>query len=327
MVETGAAAPPPAVSVIVPAYGVAHLLGEALASLQAQRRQDWEAIVVDDGAPDDVAGAFAPFAKDPRFRLLLTDNGGLSVARNRAIAQARAPFIALLDGDDLYEPDYLARMLARIQADEGLGFVYCDAFVFGEHLRRVRRYSETWPLIGQATLDRVLSREAAIFGACLIRRSALEAVGGFDETLRSAEDLDLWVRLLAAGWGAALTQAPLVRYRRRRGSLSTNSERIQLESCKLYRKAAQRLEGRPEQATAQRMLAVCEQRLSWARGEQRLRAGDVAGALRLMTGVEQPSARWRVAFALLRRAPWLSGLLLALRERLPAPMRAPRRSA
>ena len=79
----------PAISVIVPAYGVAHLLHEALQSLQAQDFADWEAIVIDDGAPDDVAAAFAPFASDSRFRLIQTDNGGIAAARNRAIARDR----------------------------------------------------------------------------------------------------------------------------------------------------------------------------------------------------------------------------------------------
>ena len=117
---------PPRVCVIVPAYGVAHLLGDALASLQGQHRQDWEAIVVDDGAPDDVAAAFARFAGDPRFRLLRTDNRGVSTARNRAIAASTAPFVAFLDGDDLYDPTYLERMLAAIEADAALAFVSCD---------------------------------------------------------------------------------------------------------------------------------------------------------------------------------------------------------
>src|SRR5689334_15629547 len=115
----------PAVSVIVPAYNVAHLLGETLASIQAQTRGDWEAIVIDDGSPDDVVSVFTRFAHDPRFRLLRTDNGGLATARNRAIAAARAPLVALLDGDDIYAPDYLERMLPAIEADPSLGFVSC----------------------------------------------------------------------------------------------------------------------------------------------------------------------------------------------------------
>ena len=110
--------PAPRIAVIVPAYGVAHLLAEALDSLRAQSFTDWEAIVIDDGAPD-VAGAVAPYLDDSRIRVLATDNRGVSTARNRAIAEARAPLIALLDGDDLFRPGYLAAMVAAMEVDPG----------------------------------------------------------------------------------------------------------------------------------------------------------------------------------------------------------------
>ena len=86
---------PARVAVIVPAYGVAHLLGEALTSLQRQTFTQWECVVIDDGAPDDVAGAVAPFLSDPRIRFLATANHGVSAARNTAIAASSAPLVAL----------------------------------------------------------------------------------------------------------------------------------------------------------------------------------------------------------------------------------------
>ena len=78
----------PRVAVIVPAYGVAHLVGEALGSLQAQSLTDWECVVIDDGAPDDVAAAVAPFLGDSRIRFLATGNHGVSAARNTAKTSA-----------------------------------------------------------------------------------------------------------------------------------------------------------------------------------------------------------------------------------------------
>ena len=82
----------PRVAVIVPAYGVAHLLGEALESLLAQSMTEWECVVVDDGARDDVAGAAAPYLADPRIRLLATDNRGVSAARNRAVRKTERSY-------------------------------------------------------------------------------------------------------------------------------------------------------------------------------------------------------------------------------------------
>ena len=281
--------PAPRVSVIVPAYGVAHLLGDALRSLQAQEFQDWEAIVIDDGAPDDVASAFAPFASDTRFRLLATDNRGLAIARNRAIAASQAPLVCLLDGDDLYEPRYLDRMTAAITADPALGFVCCDAFVFGAGHRVPRRYSSLYPMEGEITLERVLDRTFVVFVGTMLRRSAIEQIGGFDGALAACEDLDAWIRLLSAGWRGAHVPAPLARYRRRRGSMSSHARRMLEASCIMYDKAARSLHGRPEQAAAQRMLAVCQRKLRWLDGEELILAGSVSdGLLQLTDAQERP---------------------------------------
>lgn len=310
----------PAVSVIVPAYGVAHLLAQTLASIQAQTRTDWEAIVIDDGSPDDVVAVFGQFAHDPRFRLLRTDNGGLATARNRAIAAARAPYVALLDGDDIYAPTYLARMLPLIEADQGLGFVSCDAVYFGEGVRE-SRYGERYCMTGPMTLERVLSRDLVIFVAAIVRRSALDAVGGFDGRLRAVEDLDLWIRMLAAGWRGAILPEPLVRYRRRAGSLSSSLRNMLVASCAVYGKACYQLDGEPRRV-AQQCLAACEEQLRWLEGEARIRRGDVAGGLPLMRGAERRSARWRVALAALRVAPRLAGWLLRNTSRPPQPRSA-----
>lgn len=311
--------PTPRASVIVPAYGLAHLLGQALASLQAQDFQDWEAIVVDDGAPDDVAGAFAAFAGDPRMRLLRTDNGGLATARNRAIAAARAPFLSLLDADDLYEPTCLSRMLAAIQADPGLGFVTCDAILFGPQERHGRRFSDLYALRGPVTLEGVLSREVQIFVGSIIRREALEQIGGFDGELRAVEDLDLWIRLLAGGWRGDIVPEPLARYRRRPGSMSSNDRNMLRSARTVYRKAAAALEGRPEQAVARHVLTRLERELRWRDGEDLILMGQPMAGLRLLAGAEGRSRRWRLALHLMRRAPWLATALLRMRGRLPPP--------
>src|SRR5205085_5556952 len=121
----------PRVAVIVPAYGVAHLVGEALASLQAQTFSDWECVVVDDGAPDDVAGAVAPYLGDTRIRFLATDNRGVGAARNRAIAACSAPYLTLLDGDDLLRPAYLAHAVGALDGDPDARIATCNARIFG----------------------------------------------------------------------------------------------------------------------------------------------------------------------------------------------------
>jgi cellulose synthase/poly-beta-1,6-N-acetylglucosamine synthase-like glycosyltransferase len=315
----------PKVSVIVPAYGLAHYLPAALASLQAQTYGNWEAIVIDDGAPDDVAGAFAPFAVDGRFRLLQTDNRGLSTARNRAIAESTAPFVSLLDADDSYQPGYLACMLGAIEEDPLLGFVTSDALLVGPNERGDRRYFASSASTGPVTLERVLSRKVMINVACTIRRAALDEVGGFDQTLRAVEDLDLWIRLLAAGWNGAVEPQALVVQTRRPDSMSRQQRNMLVASCSVYRKAISALQGRPEGVVADTVLRTLEEQLRWLNGEDQILRGDIAAGLRLLAGAERRSVRWRVALALVRRAPLLAKLALRVRKWLPEPRRGRRR--
>ncbi|HEY0115255.1 MAG TPA: glycosyltransferase family A protein [Allosphingosinicella sp.] len=287
----------PAVSVIVPGWGVGAYLGEALASLQAQTRADWEAIVVDDGDTERVAAAVAPFAADPRIRLLATDHAGLAAARNRGIATARAPRIALLDGDDRYRPDYLERMIERLDTDPATGFVTCDAILFGVPAFEGKRFSELEPQVGPVTLERVIRRDFKVFGAATIRRAALAAVGGYDESLLSAEDLDLWIRLLAEGWGGVLLAVPLYEYRRRAASLSASSASLARWVRQVYLNAVGRLEGRPELQAARDMLAEADNDLAISEAMAAIlegRSREGIGRLR-GTDIGRRSIKWRVA--------------------------------
>jgi len=308
----------PAVSVIVPAWGAAHLVGEALASLQAQDFTDWEAIVVDDGAPDDVAGAVAPFATaDPRIRFLPTPHGGVSAARNRAIAAARAPLIALLDGDDVYRAGYLSRMTAAIGGDPALGLVTCDAVFTGQVSREGRRFSEYLRQQGEPTLDAVIARRFNVFIASILRREAIEAVQGFDETLPSSEDLDLWIRVLENGWRAGIVAEPLVTYRRRPGSLSSATLKLRRDTMRMYEKAAVRLAGRPEAATAAAMAERMRDQIGWIEGEDLVIAGYVPAGMAVLreAHAERRSFRWRLMMRVFQAVPSVARPILAWRRR------------
>lgn len=110
------------VSVVIPAYNAAPFLSNAIASLQAQTAEDWEAIIIDDASTDDTLSiARSLEAADPRVRVLSrAENGGPAAARNMGFAGAQGEWIALLDADDVYLPDRLAVMVAearRLDAD------------------------------------------------------------------------------------------------------------------------------------------------------------------------------------------------------------------
>ncbi len=307
---------PPIVSIIVPAYGLAHLVGQTIESILAQTYPHWEAIIVDDGATDDVESAVQPYLSDTRFKLLRTDNAGLSTARNRAIAVASGSLIALLDGDDLYEPRYLELMTQAILADPGLGFVTCDATYFGAS-RVGQRFSAHVPQIDPISLERVLRRDFNVFITSLIRREALVEAGGFDPALRSAEDFDLWIKIIERGWRAAYVNAPLSRYRRRADSMSANAARLLGAVINVYANAEKRLTGRPEAAVAREMRASVERELAVIEGEALVLGGEArAGLKRLREGEPwRRSLKWCVAMPLLA-VPGLARPVLAARARL-----------
>ncbi len=121
----------PAVSVIVPAYNVAPFIGEALASIFAQTFKDYEVIVINDGSPDtpELERAIEPFRS--RITYIRQANRGVSAARNAGIRVARAAFVAHLDPDDAWEPDYLSEQLAVLANDPSIDVLYPDAWIFG----------------------------------------------------------------------------------------------------------------------------------------------------------------------------------------------------
>ncbi len=114
----------PDVSVIIPCYNHAHYLSYALESVLAQTYNDWEAIVVDDGSTDNTAEVTAQF-NDPRIRYIYQNNQGLSSARNTGIYASLAGAIALLDADDVWEADYLEKMLPTLESNPEAAAVYC----------------------------------------------------------------------------------------------------------------------------------------------------------------------------------------------------------
>ncbi|MFN4098217.1 MAG: glycosyltransferase [Pararhodobacter sp.] len=124
----------PLISVIVPVFNVADLIGEAIASLRAQSLTDFEALVIDDGSTDGSGERAAEaFAGDPRFRLIRQDNQGLSGARNTGLDRARGAFVAFLDSDDALAPGFLQTLHEALQergtdwAACGITLVYPDA--------------------------------------------------------------------------------------------------------------------------------------------------------------------------------------------------------
>ncbi len=310
----------PRVAVIVPGYGVAHVLGEALASLQAQSLTEWECVVIDDGAPDDVAAAVAPFLADKRIRFIATGNYGVSAARNTAIAATTAPLIALLDGDDRFRPDYLAAMAALLEGEPAIGLATCNALLFGalprERLCFTRPQGSSDGVRG--SLADVLDRSFSVYIGTTFRRVDFAAAGGFDPNMSHAEDLDLWVRLLELGGSAWYVDCVLGDYRVRPHSASANPVRLLEGNMKVYLKAQQRLPARhPVQAIITAMIGETQQALDFEHALLRIAGGEIARGLTELRAVRSQvqGPVWTLSFALWRIMPTLARPMLGWRQR------------
>jgi glycosyltransferase involved in cell wall biosynthesis len=211
----------PAVSVIVPAYNTAPFIAETLESIVRQTFGDFEIIVVNDGSPDTADLQIALQLYRDRIHYIVQENRGLSAARNTGIATARADLVALLDSDDVWEPEYLEHQLEVLRRD-GLDVVYPNATTFGDPRRAGRLFMDVHPSTGPVSIASLVSQQCNVMVSVLARKDVLVAAGLFDESLRSSEDFDLWLRVVQGGWRIGYHDRPLVKSRLRSDSLSAN---------------------------------------------------------------------------------------------------------
>jgi glycosyltransferase involved in cell wall biosynthesis len=299
----------PAVSVIVPAYGVTAYIAEALDSVLAQSYTDYEIVVVNDGCPDSVAleAALRPYLG--RIVYVKKQNGGLASARNAGISVARAQLIALLDGDDTWTPDYLAVQTEYLQTHPDVDVVYCNGVIFGDTPLAGRKVMEFSPSHGEVNFESLASCRCSVNVQVLARKAAIVGVGGFDERLRRVEDFDLWLRAAHAGVRIAYHRRPLYRYRRREGALSADDVAMCQAALSVLDKASRTLSLSPAEKLA---LLQGQQRFAtdmlYFRMKAALRANDARAALSALR--QLPRLRWNLKYALLRiglrYAPWLT---------------------
>jgi glycosyltransferase involved in cell wall biosynthesis len=200
------------VSVIIPAYNAAAYVGRAVESALSQTYLPLEILVIDDGSSDETAEIVEQLPAP--VRLIRKTNGGPATARNLGARQAQGDWLALLDADDLWMPDKL-----RVQLEYGtnpdVGMVHC----LPDH-----RDDAVPP---QLTFEHLWNRNWIINSSVLLRRSAFDGLGGFNEAreLISVEDYNLWIRVAASNWKIITCPRVLVHYTRGVG-ISSNSERF-----------------------------------------------------------------------------------------------------
>lgn len=214
------------VSIVIPCYGQAHFLPDALNSVLAQTHGAFEVIVVNDGSPDGTDAVVAAYAaRDSRVRTFKQKNQGLSGARNAGLALARGGFVVFLDADDTLFPKALASGLEALRANPKAAFA-AGRFQFMGHFREpIPNPLEIGRIIGDPYTALLRVNQIAVPAMVLFRRSIFAEVGTFDPTTTPAEDYDLYLRITRR-YPICTHDAMVAGYRQYGGGLSANAGRM-----------------------------------------------------------------------------------------------------
>ena len=212
----------PKVSVIIPTYNRARLLGACLESIACQTYRDFEIVVVDDGSTDNTAEVVAAFA--PLARYFWQENQGVPGALNRALREARGEYIRFVASDDVLLPEALEAGLQVLEKNHGVGLVYGQAWEVNEKgivtsLRKPGFAQGSYIRSGRKEIAHLLFWDHITCSTVMVRRRCFDDVGLFDPQLRVGEDWDMWIRI-AKTYDVAYIDRPLAQYLKHTGNIS-----------------------------------------------------------------------------------------------------------
>ncbi len=195
----------PSISVIIPTYNRIKTLPRAIESVLVQTHPADELIIVDDGSTDGTATWIGKHY--PQIKLIKQQNCGVSTARNRGIEVAGGEWIALLDSDDEWLPEKLAKQLALLVSEPELKLVHSDEIWIrnGVRINQMKKHTKKGGWIFQDCLPLCAISPSAV----MIHRSIFDDVGRFDESLPACEDYDLWLRITSR-YPALYCDEPLI---------------------------------------------------------------------------------------------------------------------
>lgn len=224
----------PVISVIIPVYNGAKTIKETIESVLQQTYKTFELIVINDGSQDETLAIISSI-QDPRIKVFSYPNAGLSATRNRGIVRSCGEFIAFLDADDLWTKDKLAAQLEALQQNPQAAVAYSWTDHIDENSKYLRPAS--YNSCNGNVYERLLIGNFLVCGSnTLIRTEALHKVGGFDESLNSAEDWDMWLRL-ASHYEFVVVPRPQVLYRISPYSMSANIFKMESASLQVLERA------------------------------------------------------------------------------------------
>jgi glycosyltransferase involved in cell wall biosynthesis len=227
---------PPLVSVIIPAYNAAQYIGETLQSVMQQTINDFEIVIVDDGATDNQKEVITAFVeKDSRVKYIYQSHQGVSAARNTGFRNSQGKFIAFLDSDDVWLPKNLEVKLKKLER-ENIGLVHSDASVIDAHSNDVD--TTLTGMEGELLDELLLWRGTQIPGpsSILMKRQVIDLVGLFDENLSTAADKEFFFRV-AAKFRIGRIEQTTWKYRVHTNNMHKNISRMESDVLFMYEKA------------------------------------------------------------------------------------------
>lgn len=234
----------PRVTVIIPTFNRARYLGQAIESVLRQSVEDLELLIVDDGSTDDTR-ALLDAVTDPRLRVLRQEHRGISAAMNAGLREAKGVYVARLDSDDVWFADLLARSVEVLDASPEIGVVYSRAQAMSadgtprEHYLGLPLRFPDDPLLSLAWGDATCNITAVARRACFV------SAGPYDETMRTHEDWDMWLRV-ARDHRFAFLNCTLARFREHEDGITSPSSPTFVEHIERRRQVIDKLYAAPD---------------------------------------------------------------------------------
>lgn len=320
-----------ALSVVIPTFNRAGFLRACLVSLRDCGVADLEVIVSDDGSTDDTREVVETTWPGAVY-LWRPNSGNPSAPRNAGLDVSRGRYVAFLDSDDRWLPGVAPQLVALLDRHPGLTAAFADArfgndadgyvsfadYAGQDAFRRLPRH-ELEP--GFARLERrpffrrMAERNAVFTGACLVRREAVIAVGGFDPSYWGGEDWEVWLRLAHAG-DFGYRDEPLAVYTRHAGNVTNQAEKMAAGFCRALRNVLDRCD---LSAADRRHVRRCLGRLLSGYAYHAHDRGDRAEAGRRLRAAVRAGDRrpYTLALAASCLLPgWVGGPLRRLKQRI-----------
>ena len=311
----------PAVTVVIPAYNASRYIAQALDSIQAQTFTDYEIIVVNDGSNDHEELERILDSHPLPIIYLSQENRGVSAARNAAIKIGRGEFYAQLDSDDQWKPDYLEFQLGILNDNPDVALVYPNATIIGDATNDEVEYMKMSPSEGEVTFEALIKQKCIVMTSVTARMNVIRAAGMFDESIRSCEDFDLWLRIVKNGGRIVYHRRPLVLYRRHEQSLSSDRVWMTRHLLAVYEKSASAFNLTPaETEIINEQLTSTRAMLRLFEGKRALTTGGAGTALVHFQEANEHlrSPKLSLVIVLLRHVPRLVMWVFTGRERFLA---------